>query len=162
MDQIIIPAIIASLTSLVISIITLIQSLQAQRSQRKQFEKTLNRNLTNTLYELRLTTYPQAFEITDRIHKIKGGNYEPDTIKEALKDLLDWKKGVVDLIISVEALESFIILRDTLMKNPETQDAYSIQQVDKISANTKDFRRQLRRDIGFLFREEKERRKKCN
>lgn len=117
---------------------------------------------TNTLYELRLTTYPQAFEITDRIHKIKGGNYEPDTIKEALKDLLDWKKGVVDLIISVEALESFIILRDTLMKNPETQDAYSIQQVDKISANTKDFRRQLRRDIGFLFREEKERRKKCN
>lgn len=69
-----------------------------------------------------------------------------------------WKKGVVDLIISIEALESYFYLRDALMKNPESKEKYSEQQVEKISASTKNFRKQLRRDIGFMFREEKERR----
>ena len=158
MEQILIPAIIAAITSFVISIITLLQSLHSQRFQQRQLEQTLNRNLTNKLYELRLANYPRAFEIIDKIHKQKGGTYDPIMINTVLADLLEWKKGIVDLIISVETLESYFILRDSLMKNPETETYYSKQQVEKISNNTKDFKKQLRRDIGFLFREEKERR----
>lgn len=37
-------------------------------------------------------------------------------MKEVLIELIEWKKGVVGLIISIEALESFIELRDVLMK----------------------------------------------
>lgn len=81
-------------------------------------------------------------------------------MKEVLIELIEWKKGVVGLIISIEALESFIELRDVLMKNPETQNAYSKTQIENISCRVKEFRKQLRRDIGFLFREEKERRSK--
>lgn len=158
MDEIITPSIIAALTSLVISIITLFQFFRSQRLQQKQFDKNLSRGLTSKLYDLRIDCYPKAFEITDSIHKLKGGNYDPEVIKTALAQLIDWKKGIVSLVISVEALESFIALRDVLMKNPEKKDTYSSTQIENISYRTKEFRKQLRRDIGFLFREEKERR----
>jgi len=62
------------------------------------------------------------------------------------------------LIISNEALKSFYILRDSLMKNPAFKDGHSPEQIDKMIIALKDFRRQLRRDVGFMFREEKERR----
>jgi len=160
MREIITPSIIAALTSLVISLITLYQFFRSQQIQQTQFDKNLNRGLTSRLYDLRLENYPKAFEITDKVYKLKGGEYDPEIIKEVLKELISWKTGIVDLIISVEALESFILLRDTLMKNPEAQNSYSAKQVEKISSFVKEFRKQLRRDIGFLFREEKERRKK--
>lgn len=160
MNEIITPSIIAALTSLIISIITLFQFFRSQKLQQKQFDKNLSRGLTSKLYDLRIDCYPKAFEITDSIHKLKGGNYDPKIIQTALAELIDWKKGIVSLVISVEALESFIALRDVLMRNPEKKDIYSSTQIENISHRTKEFRKQLRRDIGFLFREEKERRSK--
>ena len=160
MNEIITPSIIAALTSLIISIITLFQFFRSQKLQQKQFDKNLSRGLTSKLYDLRIDCYPKAFEITDSIHKLQGGNYDPKIIQTALAELIDWKKGIVSLVISVEALESFIALRDVLMRNPEKKDTYSSTQIENISHRTKEFRKQLRRDIGFLFREEKERRSK--
>ena len=160
MNEIITPSIIAALTSLIISIITLFQFFRSQKLQQKQFDKNLSRGLTSKLYDLRIDCYPKAFEITDSIHKLKGGNYDPKIIQTAEAELIDWKKGIVSLVISVEALESFIALRDVLMRNPEKKDTYSSTQIENISHRTKEFRKQLRRDIGFLFREEKERRSK--
>lgn len=160
MNEIITPSIIAALTSLIISIITLFQFFRSQKLQQKQFDKNLSRGLTSKLYDLRIDCYPKAFEITDSIHKLKGGNYDPKIIQTALAELIDWKKGIVSVVISVEALESFIALRDVLMRNPEKKDTYSSTQIENISHRTKEFRKQLRRDIGFLFREEKERRSK--
>ena len=160
MNERITPSIIAALTSLIISIITLFQFFRSQKLQQKQFDKNLSRGLTSKLYDLRIDCYPKAFEITDSIHKLKGGNYDPKIIQTALAELIDWKKGIVSLVISVEALESFIALRDVLMRNPEKKDTYSSTQIENISHRTKEFRKQLRRDIGFLFREEKERRSK--
>ena len=160
MNEIITPSIIAALTSLIISIITLFQFFRSQKLQQKQFDKNLSRGLTSKLYDLRIDCYPKAFDITDSIHKLKGGNYDPKIIQTALAELIDWKKGIVSLVISVEALESFIALRDVLMRNPEKKDTYSSTQIENISHRTKEFRKQLRRDIGFLFREEKERRSK--
>lgn len=159
-SEILTPSIIAALTSLIISVITLFQFFRSQSSLQKQFDRNLNRNLTSKLYDLRINSYPKAFEITDKIYKVKGGGYDPEIIKEVLFELIEWKKGVVGLIISIEALESFIKLRDVLMKNPEAQCTYSKTQIENISYQVKEFRKQLRRDIGFLFREEKERRSK--
>ena len=129
MNEIITPSIIAALTSLIISIITLFQFFRSQKLQQKQFDKNLSRGLTSKLYDLRIDCYPKAFEITDSIHKLKGGNYDPKIIQTALAELIDWKKGIVSLVISVEALESFIALRDVLMRNPEKKDTYSSTQV---------------------------------
>lgn len=158
MAEMTIAAIIAAFTSLFLSGITFYQFYRSQKMQQKQFDKKLDRNLTSKLYDLRINNYPKAFEITDKIHKMKGGGYNPEVIQQVLVELIEWRKGVVSLIISVEALESFIALRDVLMKKPERECIYSSVQIDHISCKNKEFRKQLRRDIGFLFREEKERR----
>lgn len=152
------PSIIAALTSLMLSIITLFQFYRSQNFQQKQFNKTLNRNLTTKLYDLRLETYPKAFEITDNIFKDKGGNYDPEKLKNSLNELIEWKKGKINLIISTEALESYHLLRTNLMKNPANNTNYSTEQIEKITNSKNNFRKQLRRDLGFLFKEEKERR----
>lgn len=154
------PSFITALTSLTISIITLYQFLRNQRFLKSQFDKNLERALTTKLLDLRLEYYPKAFEITDNIYKEKGGNYHPDKLKTALSELIDWRKGVVNLIISSDALKSFYTLRDCLMRSPALSGSYSIEQIEKIGFANKDFRKQLKRDLGFLFREEKLRRKR--
>jgi hypothetical protein len=160
MEEFLTPSVIAALTALVLSLITLFQFFKNQRFQQNQFDKLNNRNLTTKLYDLRLENYPKAFDITDNIFKEKGGNYSAVKLSSALNELIDWKKGVVNLIISVESRDSYFELRDILMKNPAENDSFSKEQIIKIDNATKNFRKQLRRDLGFLFREEIERRKK--
>jgi len=154
------PSIIASFTAIIISLITLFQFFKNQNYQKKQFNDNINRGLTTKLYDLRLEHYPKAYDITDRIYKEKGGIYKADEIEKALEELINWKKGVVNLIISVETRDSFFSLRDSLMKKPANNGLHSEEQIGKISNLTRNFRKQLRRDLGFLYREEKERRLK--
>lgn len=152
------PSLVTAITSLVISLVALFQFYRNQNFQQKQFNKTINRNLTTKLYDLRLEIYPRAFEITDNIYKDKGGNFETERLKNTLNELIEWKKGKLNLIISSEALESYYQLRNNLMKNPANNNNYSPEQIEKITNSNNNFRKQLRRDLGFLFKEEKERR----
>lgn len=158
MDFILNPAITAAFTSLGISLLTLYQFLKNQRFQQNQFEKLNNRNFTTKLYDLRLEHYPRAFDIIETIKKEKGGGYDTVKIQSAYSDMVAWKSGIVNLIISNETLISFNALRDSLAKNPSTVNQFSTEQIDKISYCSQDFRKQLRRDLGFMFREEKQRR----
>lgn len=152
------PSIVTAITSLVISLVALFQFYRNQNFQQKQFNKTINRSLTTKLYDLRLEIYPKAFEITDNIYKDKGGNFDTERLKNTLNELIEWKKGKLNLIISSEALESYYQLINNLMKNPADKNKYSPEQIDKITNSNNNFRKQLRRDLGFLFKEEKERR----
>ncbi|MFW0739934.1 hypothetical protein [uncultured Flavobacterium sp.] len=152
------PSLVTAITSLVISLVALFQFYRNQNFQQKQFNKTINRNLTTKLYDLRLEIYPKAFEITDNIYKDKGGNFDTERLKNTLNELIEWKKGKLNLIISSEALESYYQLRNNLMKNPANNNNYSAEQIEKITNSNNNFRKQLRRDLGFLFKEEKERR----
>ena len=152
------PSLITSVTSLIISLVALVQFYKNQNFQQKQFNKTINRNLTTKLYDLRLEIYPRAFEITDNIYKEKGGNYDVEKLKSVLNELIEWKRGKLNLIISSEALASYYQLRENLMKNPANNTIYSVEQIEKITNSNNNFRKQLRRDLGFLFKEEKERR----
>lgn len=152
------PSLVTAITSLVISLVALFQFYRNQNFQQKQFNKTINRNLTTKLYDLRLEIYPKAFEITDNIYKDKGGNFDAERLKNTHNELIEWKKGKLNLIISSEALESYYQLINSLMKNPANNKNYSPEQIEKITNSNNNFRKQLRRDLGFLFREEKERR----
>ncbi|MDO6674734.1 hypothetical protein Q4517_04135 [Tenacibaculum sp. 1_MG-2023] len=153
------PSIITALTALTLSLITLYQFFRNLRFQQKQAENNQNRDLTNKLYDLRLEYYPKAYDITDCIIKEKGNNYDVQKIKNAATDLIAWKKGVVNIIISVECRDSFFTLRDALMKKPAEKGQFSQEQVVKIHNANKSFRKELRRDFGFMYREEKKRRK---
>jgi hypothetical protein len=153
------PAIIAAVTSLIISLLTLYQFLKNKHFLELQAAKASDRAFTSKLYDLRLEHYPKAFELLDNIYKEKGGVLNPQIVAETCKALTSWKKGIVGLIISNEANQSFHELRDAMIKNPSSVDKFSTEQIEKIMVATKEFRRQLRRDIGFIFREEKNRRK---
>lgn len=154
------PSIVASFTAIAISLITLFQFFKNQNYQKKQFDDSRNRNLTTKLYDLRLEHYPKAYDLTDKIYKEKGGVYNRGEIEKALEELIEWKKGVVNLIISVETRDSYYCLRDSLMRKPAQNGLYSDEQIEKISNFNRIFRKQLRRDLGFMYREEKERRLK--
>jgi len=156
------PSIVASFTAIVISLITLFQFFKNQDYQNRQFNDSINRDLTKKLYDLRLEYYPEAYDISDRIYKEKGGTYKVDEIEKALDELISWKQGVVNLIISVETRDSYYSLRDSLMKKPANSVLYSEEQIEKISNLNRNFRKQLRRDLGFLYREEKNRRLKAS
>ncbi len=162
MSEFFTPSIVAALTALVLSLITLFQFFRNQRFQQEQLDKSNNRNLTGKLYDLRLEYYPKAFDITDNIIKEKGNKYDLEKLKIAKEELIKWKCGVVNIIISVECRDSYFILRDLLMKNPAEQDAYSQKQIENIEEAKRNFRKELRRDFGFLYREEKERRNKAS
>lgn len=153
------PSVIAALTALVVSSITLYQFFRNLRFQQQMLEINNDRALTNKLYDLRLEHYPEAFNITDDIIKTKGNNYDLIKIQTAKTNLVSWKKGVVNIIISVECRDSYFVLRNALMKNPAENNLYSHNQVEKIYEANKNFRKQLRRDMGFMYREEKGRRK---
>ncbi|MES2062580.1 MAG: hypothetical protein V4456_11710 [Bacteroidota bacterium] len=158
MNEFFSPAVIAATTSLLISLITLYQFFKNKRLQEDLYLKGSNRALTIKLYELRLEHYPKALEIIEEIYRKKGGTIEIGIVRNVLNELIDWKKGIINLIISNEAHESYYKLRDTLMKKSAFEDKFSNEQVQHIIISTKEFRRQLRRDVGFLFREEKARR----
>lgn len=159
MESYINPIFVTAITSLVISLIALFQFYKNQSFQQKQVDKNLNRTLGIKLYELRLADYPKAFEITDKIFKSKGGNYDSNEIKLIVNELIEWKKGRVSLIMSNESIQAFYIFRDSLMKNPANGNLYSLEQVEKITNLNNNFRKQLRRDLGFLFKEERDKRK---
>lgn len=162
MSEFFTPSIITALTALVLSLITLFQFFKNLRFQQEQFSKTNNRELTSKLYDLRLEHYPKAFDITDKIIKEKGNTFDVNKVLLAKDELIAWKSGVVNIIISVECRDSYFVLRDLLMKNPAENGTYSSKQVENIENAKKDFRKQLRRDFGFMYREEKERRTKAS
>lgn len=162
MSEFFTPSIITALTALILSMITLFQFFKNLRFQQEQFLKTNNRELTTKLYDLRLEHYPKAFDITDKIIKEKGNSYDENKLQLAKDELIAWKSGVVNIIISVECRDSYFVLRDLLMKNPAENGTYSAKQVENIENAKRDFRKQLRRDFGFMYREEKERRTKAS
>lgn len=156
--KVLIPSLVAAVTSLIVCFIAYFQFLKSQRNEQDRFDKKLNRDLTSKLYDLRLEYYPLAFEITDNIYKEKGGLLTVSKIQKVCDELINWKIGIVNLIISVESRDVFFKLRDALMKNPAEGDKYSETQIENIINSTRVFRKQLRRDLGFLYREEKQRR----
>lgn len=156
--KVLIPSLVAAVTSLIVCFIAYFQFLKSQRNEQDRFDKRLNRDLTSKLYDLRLEHYPLAFEITDNIYKERGGLLAPSKMQKACDELINWKSGIVNLIISVESRDFFFKLRDGLMKNPAEGNKYSEAQIENIINLTRVFRKQLRRDLGFLYREEKQRR----
>ncbi len=146
-------ALIVGAVSLMGSTIGLLTSFFAQRMQSKEAEKQIRVEAASKLLALRLEHYPKAFDISEKIQRRK----KPQRImsrEELLKisnELSSWKTGVVNIILSQETLDCFYELRETLGMGYAEKDAFSIQQVEKIISAKDEFRKALRRDVGFLY-----------
>jgi hypothetical protein len=145
-------ALIAGIVSLIVTTIGLLSSFLIQKMQSKEAEKQIRTEAAAKLLALRLEHYPKAFDITEKIQRRK----KPQRIisrEELLKisnELSKWKTGVVNLILSQETLDCFYELRETLGMGYAEKDAFSFQQVEKIIFAKDEFRKSLRRDVGYL------------
>lgn len=150
---------ITSVTSLLLALITFFQFIILSRQNKRHFEKAQNRSLTQKLYETRLKHYPKAIYIINKLFKLKGNQYDPNVVLSITHELRQWYSGIVVLIISPETNFAYKQFLRQLTKNPEKQNRYSDKQIKKIDELKMNFRISLRRDLGFLYREEKQRRK---
>lgn len=156
MEKILI-AVIASITSLTVSLITLGRYLITEKRLTQEFRKTRSRNSTEKLIDLRLEKYPEAFEITDKIVKVKGDQFDRDKLLKVKKELLNWKTGITRMVISNESYTLLMELNKALSKEKAFEENYSQEQVDKIWKLRRQFRGSLRGDVGILHSEDENR-----
>ena len=149
----VIAAAIAAIVSLVVSLVSYYAAKQRLQASESQFDRQLARELALKLYDLRLVLYGPAFDITERLRRRAGEGYlgDPQDLGLIQKDLRDWRKGQVSLIISGPTLGAFRALDEALGKNPGgvggDQHLYTAEQAEKVLQLRNDFRRSLRRDI---------------
>ena len=149
----VIAAVVAALVSLVVSLVSYYAARQRLQASESQFDRQLARELALKLYDLRLVLYGPAFDITERIHRRTSRGYlgDPQDLGLIQKDLRDWRKGQVSLIISGPTLGAFRALDEALGKNPGGVEgnphAYTADQADKLLQLRSEFRRSLRQDI---------------
>jgi hypothetical protein len=151
-----ISALIAGAVSVAISIISYISVMLKSRSEKESLKRTLSRQLTGRLYELRLKHYPEAFTITDKLGKRTGHNEEelPQLFRNLFAELSKWKVGEPSLIMSADSLEAYYSLQHVLKRNPALGSKYNEEQLARIWKVRMAFRNQLRADVGLLFEEE--------
>jgi len=152
-----ITAIIASSISLIGILISFFLNSRQIKQQDINIQRQLQRVMTQKLYELRLKNYPRAFEITERLKQERKPKFinPKEEIEAILKDLLEWKNGEVSLILSNDSLYLFGQLCNRLDKLPDGElGVFSQKQAENIFQARIDFRRSLRKDLGFLFDEE--------
>jgi hypothetical protein len=156
MNDPVLTAIIAGGVSITASIITYVSARRQIRSQRETIERQLTHKFTERLYELRLSHYPLAFEITEPLGKLKSA--QPDQLPARFGEILDrlkkWKSGEVNLVLSDYATDMFYTLERRLKRNPGNGKTYSEEQLDAIWDARQRFRGALRRDVGLLHSDE--------
>jgi hypothetical protein len=146
-------ALIAGVVSMIVTTIGLLSSFFVQKMQSREAEKQIRTEAATKLLALRLEHYPKAFDISEKIQRRK----KPQRIlprEELLAisgELIEWKTGIVNLILSQETLDCFYELRETLGMGYAEKDAFSFHQVEKIISAKDEFRKSLRRDVGFLY-----------
>jgi hypothetical protein len=147
-------ALLAGIVSLFVTSIGLLSSFLIQRMQSRDAERQIRTEAATKLLSLRLEHYPRAFDITEKIQRRK----KPERIiprQELLdisKELYEWKTGIVNLILSQESIDAFYNLRESLGMGYAQKDAFSSEQVEKIMSARDEFRKSLRRDVGFLYK----------
>jgi hypothetical protein len=143
-------ALIAATTSLVVSGI-------GYYFQQKELRKRLDRMFTDRLYNMRLDSYPPAFDITDQIkNRPKPEGIIPkEKLDQIRYDLISWKKGAVNIAISSDSLSAYYNLTKALNMGYELKDQFSEVQIKKIFDARNEFRKNLRADLGYLYTEER-------
>lgn len=147
-------ALIAGVVSLVVTIIGLLSSWLIQRMQSLEAEKQIRTEAATKLLALRLEHYPKAFDISEKIQRRKKPQRiisRPELLN-ICDELTQWKTGIVNLVISQETLDFYYQLRDALSMGYAEKEAFSIEQVEKIMSARDEFRKSLRRDVGFLYK----------
>lgn len=158
MTEKIITALIAAAVSLVVSLLTYIATRRKIESEKERQERELQRRLTEKLYDLRLDSYPKAFEITDKLRGdiIKGGEVKKEYISKVLDELHEWHRTKAGFLLTELSLKAFYNLRSSLSVEPSNDDLYSKKQRHEMWKCKNRFRGILKSDLNLLYQEESE------
>ncbi len=158
MTEKIIAALIAACVSLAVSLITLIVTKRKLESEKEKHERELQRRLTEKLYDLRLDSYPKAFELTDKLRGdyIKSSKLEKEYIAQVLENLHEWHRTKAGFILTKNSLKAFYNLRAALSAEPNSDGCYSKKQRHEIWVCKNRFRGILKSDLNLLYQEESE------
>jgi hypothetical protein len=157
MDDKLTSALIAAGVSLIVALSSYLHNRRSLQIQRKQFEKQMQRQFTQKLYDLRLEYYPKLYLITSKLSgRVVRANSEvltPDYVSGVVNELNQWRIQY-GLILSENAEYNFIKLRKALRRKPESKGMYSAQQCAEIWSSRVDLNRAIRTDLGILYKED--------
>jgi hypothetical protein len=149
----VVSALIAGIVSLIGGVLTYRASLISTRHLYKSKERELSRKMTEKLVDLRLQTYPSAFQILSKLTE-KELNESDITKQECLdirKELMDWKNQKAVFLLSENAFKSYYKLLETLAISEDKltkKEAHNVQQAKN------DLSRKLRVDVNLIFEED--------
>lgn len=158
MTDTIVSALVAGSVSIIISIISFFAVLKKTKDESRLFQEELQSKYTGILYEIRLETYPLAFEITDMLLKVTTDKDvdSVEIVKKVNRELRQWRNGLVNLIISEKSLQAYHNLINCFKTNPYYGNSYNDNQVERIKNLRSEFRNALRNDVHFLHRQDSE------
>lgn len=154
----IITALIAAAVSLIVSMFSYWSLRKKIASEEKRHALDHKRKLAEKLLDLRLQSYPKAFEITDRLRgdiiKKGGDNTTPAYIELTLDLLHTWHRESAGFLLTKESLHAYRALRSALQIPPAKDQAYSKEQRLQMFRCKNRFRGTLKSDLNLLYIEE--------
>jgi hypothetical protein len=126
----VVSALIAAIVSLVGGYITYLATSRTLLNQRRMQEREMTRRLTERLYELRLESYPGAFEITDKLRGdfIFSPKLEKEYLQGVLNELYDWHRMKAGFVLSNESTKAWYAMRGSLAMKPAGGNQYTEEQ----------------------------------
>lgn len=151
-------AVIAGFVSLVIGFITYITNNKNLEQKKNQSEKEMQRKFTEKLYDLRLSVYPKAFEISGKLKSslLLSEEIKVDQLKLIFEDLVKWHRTNAGFILSRKSIKTWYKLSDALesVSHCNENDVLNDEQIRLIWDAKNRFRSSLREDVNLLYEEE--------
>jgi len=149
-------ALIAAIVSVFGGFLTFLATSRSLTNQQRLQERQLGRRLTERLYELRLDSYPRAFEITDRLRGeyIFSPELAHDHLRQVLEELYEWHRTKAGFVLSSETTKAWYAIRGSLSIKPDAGGHYSEEKRRAIWEAKNRFRGALRADVNLLYVEE--------
>lgn len=128
--------------------------------EQEKFDRQLQRPLTEKLYDMRVSSYPQALQITESLRRSRLWKEGQVITKEYLNrveaELDEWHGAKAAFLMSDNALAALDVLHRSLRAKPDANGKYSEAQLQAIWEGKNKFRIALRNDIFLLYGEEHE------
>ena len=149
-------AIIAAAVSLIIGLVSYFGTLITILSERKRQERELERKMTEKMIDLRIKTYPEAFEITSLLSgdNVFGKVITPDYLKNVYDQITVWRRSKAGLVLSKKSLKAYYRLKEFLLVKPQSGETYTDEELRIPWEAKNEFRRRLIEDVNFLYSED--------
>ena len=151
-----IAALVAGFVSVVVGLLTYLSTMRGLRHQRDMQERSREHSLSMKLIDLRLSVYPDAFEITDDLRGefLFRPELSWDELQAVSRRLAEWHKKRAAFILSAQSISAWYAINSALAPRPDVEGHIPAAARNKIWDAKNKFRASLRNDLQLLYVEE--------